>query len=134
LLSSRSIDPTQIPLAKKKAAGADAEPPSIKDVARGERLRDVVSKKVAELQDWGDLKKLVEKMRGQIKARCDVIDKNNKFYWHGLMNPAESIDSPMSCSVGSKEEMQMALTQTFFAWVETPFATGTVKKLIAGQF
>ncbi|KAI2742445.1 hypothetical protein DTO013E5_3627 [Penicillium roqueforti] len=76
----------------------------------------------------------IGRLKAQIRALYNDVHKLNAHFWPALMNPGKHLDAkPMRFSVGSVEQMQMALNFTYEAWDEAPGAIAIIKKCSEGK-
>ncbi|KAJ6015059.1 hypothetical protein N7540_009650 [Penicillium herquei] len=70
----------------------------------------------------------IERLKGQIDQLYEKIDSANAYFWPHLVNPGHHLgDRPEAYSMGSVEEMTLALQWTYAAWTETPGAIDFIK-------
>ncbi|KAJ5707194.1 hypothetical protein N7488_006995 [Penicillium malachiteum] len=76
----------------------------------------------------------IERLKGQIDQLYEKTDNANPYFWPHLLNPGHHLnDRPASYSMGSVEEMTLALQWTYAAWTETPGAIDFIKAKRAGN-
>ncbi|KAJ5621183.1 hypothetical protein N7528_005966 [Penicillium herquei] len=76
----------------------------------------------------------IERLKGQIDQLYEKTDNANPYFWPHLLNPGHHLnDKPASYSMGSVEEMTLALQWTYAAWTETPGAIDFIKAKRAGN-
>ncbi|KAJ5730181.1 uncharacterized protein N7483_004689 [Penicillium malachiteum] len=74
------------------------------------------------------------KLKGQIDQLYEKTDAANAYFWPHLVNPGHDLgDRPAAYSMGSVEEMTLALQWTYAAWTETPGAIDFLKAKRAGS-
>ncbi|KGO66386.1 Zinc finger, MYND-type [Penicillium italicum] len=75
------------------------------------------------------------KLKAQIRALYEGVQKLNPHFWPALVNPGEHLDAePPMFSIGSVEQMQVALNLTYDAWYEAPGAIALIEMAIEGKF
>ncbi|KAJ5520360.1 hypothetical protein N7463_000813 [Penicillium fimorum] len=76
----------------------------------------------------------IVKLKAQIRALYEAVHKLNPHFWPALVNPGEHLEAKaMIFSIGSVEQMQMALDLTYEAWCETPGAITVIEVAIEGN-
>ncbi|KAJ5727366.1 hypothetical protein N7493_005186 [Penicillium malachiteum] len=74
-------------------------------------------------------------LKDQIDKLYDMIDKQNKHMWPAMDNPGEvfKLGPTGMFSMGSEQEMRIALNETYLAWLEIPGATEFIQFKIHGK-
>ncbi|KAJ5713543.1 uncharacterized protein N7483_010724 [Penicillium malachiteum] len=74
-------------------------------------------------------------LKDQIDKLYDMIDAQNKHMWPAMDDPAEAFKREMTgmFSMGSEDEMRIALNETYLAWLEVPGATEFIQFKIHGK-
>ncbi|KAJ6032485.1 hypothetical protein N7540_003217 [Penicillium herquei] len=77
----------------------------------------------------------ISALKEQIDKVYDMIDAQNKHIWPAMDNPDEAFKRELTgmFSMGSEDEMRIALNETFLAWLEVPGATEFIKFKIHGK-
>ncbi|KAJ5733351.1 hypothetical protein N7493_002137 [Penicillium malachiteum] len=76
----------------------------------------------------------IERLKGQIDQLYEKTDSANSYFWPHLLNPGHHLNDKSSAySMGSMEEMTLALQWTYAAWTETPGAIDFIKAKRAGS-
>ena len=73
---------------------------------------------------------MLQTVQAQVKRLYRAVNDLNTHFWPALLNPGDNMTArPEECSQGSAAEMQMALQQSYDAWVEEPGAIDVIQKL-----
>ncbi|GLI79005.1 hypothetical protein PoHVEF18_007327 [Penicillium ochrochloron] len=71
---------------------------------------------------------LIEKLKKQIDVVFHAVQKANKHFWPGLIDPDDYLKGlPAAYSRGSVEEVKLVLRWNYEAWEETPGAIGWIE-------
>ncbi|CAI7606305.1 unnamed protein product [Penicillium glandicola] len=103
-----------------------------REILRSRRQRSTIARNpnIADC-DNGPLE--IVKLKAQIRALYKDVCKLNRHFWPALVNPGEHLEAKsMIFSIGSVEQMQVALNLTYEAWYETPGAVGIIELAIEG--
>lgn len=70
-----------------------------------------------------DLSKYKDPIERELSGLQNLVHKANKHYWSGVLEPTNHRNvRPEYYFAGDVSEMQLALAQTYQAWLETPKA------------
>jgi hypothetical protein len=70
-------------------------------------------------------------LKGQVMGVYVGVCFANKHFWPALLNPGDDLTTrPNGYAKGSKQEMQIALQQSYDAWVETPGSFEVIREIM----
>jgi hypothetical protein len=87
---------------------------------------------VRDVENGRDIDGHIAELAQQVDALFDALRDSNKHYWRAVVEPGSHLTArPPHYSAGTVWEMQLALSQTYDAWMETPGAMEWVRSKVA---
>jgi len=78
---------------------------------------------IRDVENGRDIEGHISQLGEQVDALFNALNDSNKHYWAAVVEPGSHLTArPPSYSIGTVSEMQVALAQTYDAWLETPGA------------
>jgi hypothetical protein len=102
----------------------------------GEEIASPVAKKIRLSLTADRREELIARLKSQVKTLYEATKRENEHYWPALIsNPEQHLTArPQLYSRGSKEDMQLSLQYTYFAWKETSGSLELIKVIRQDSF
>ncbi|KAJ5634394.1 hypothetical protein N7528_002236 [Penicillium herquei] len=103
--------------------------------SRAERIASSAILARDDLMNGHGFSEKIYALKDQIDKLYDMIDKQNKHMWPAMDNPGEAfkLEPTGMFSMGTEQEMRIALNETYLAWLEIPGATEFIQFKIHGK-
>lgn len=85
-----------------------------------------------DIENGRDIGGHIDQIKLQVMKLFSAVQARNEHYWHGVVSPGGHLTArPPHYSHGDVAEMQLSLSQTYDAWLETPGALEWVNSNVA---